>query len=168
MNEFKREERYIVTKIKSGKKVECVVVESDWPEYEIVWKMIQDRMEGKPNIIEQQAETALADVEELKAELESETKVANSLRMVCKRNNELLKEIAELQEKLKEEDKEWRNAFEVSEHDKDILNARWGYIKTDIEGARALLILLRDGKGTPDDFDTMVDRIIESRKVAGL
>jgi len=27
----------------------CVVVESDWPEYEVVWKMIQDRMEkGKP------------------------------------------------------------------------------------------------------------------------
>ena len=46
--------------------------------------------------------------------------------------------------------------------------ARWAYIKKDIEGARALLILLRDGKGTPDDFDTMVDRIIESRKGAGL
>lgn len=50
----------------------------------------------------------------------------------------------------------------------DIYKARWAYIKTDIEGARALLILLRDGKGTPDDFDTMVDRIIESRKGAGL
>jgi hypothetical protein len=45
---FQREERYIVTKIKTGKRVDCVVVEADWPEYEIVWRMIQDRMEGKP------------------------------------------------------------------------------------------------------------------------
>ena len=45
-----------------------------------------------------------------------------------------------------------------------VYRERWEYIKTDIDGARALLLLLRDGKGTPDDFDTMVDRIIESRK----
>lgn len=25
----------------------CVVVESDWPEYEPVWKMIEERMDGK-------------------------------------------------------------------------------------------------------------------------
>lgn len=61
-------------------------------------------------------------------------------------------------------------AATIAEKDKELarLKARWEYIKTDIEGARALLILLRDGKGTPDDFDTMVDRIIESRKGAGL
>lgn len=66
--EFKREERYIVVKIKDidnqrqleklryqihqgcgVNTVECVVVESDWPEYETVWKMIQDRIEGRPN-----------------------------------------------------------------------------------------------------------------------
>ena len=46
--------------------------------------------------------------------------------------------------------------------------ARWNYIKADPDGARALLLLLKNGKGTPDDFDTMVDRIIESRKGAGL
>jgi hypothetical protein len=46
--------------------------------------------------------------------------------------------------------------------------ARWAYIKADIDGARALLLLLKNGKGTADDFDTMVDRIIESRKGAGL
>ena len=28
--------------------LECVVVESDWPEYELVWKMIEARMTGKP------------------------------------------------------------------------------------------------------------------------
>lgn len=64
--EFKREERYIVLKRKNlypeqesfirdlleemgVLTVECVVVESDWPESETVWKMIQDRIEGRPN-----------------------------------------------------------------------------------------------------------------------
>lgn len=60
MNErlFKREERYIVIKRKHLNPemeahlttykgllvptVECVVVESDWPEYEPVWKMIEE------------------------------------------------------------------------------------------------------------------------------
>jgi len=32
---------------KDGKKdLDCVVVEHDWPEYEIVWKMIEDRVDG--------------------------------------------------------------------------------------------------------------------------
>jgi len=54
MSEFKREKRYQVTKLSDPNwKGSCVVVEDDWPEYEIVWKMIQDRIEGKPNIIEQ-------------------------------------------------------------------------------------------------------------------
>ena len=72
-SEFKREERYVVIKIKdlefnspSGDKNkrskelvewisrnslrtrECVVVESDWPEYHLVWAMIEHRMAGKP------------------------------------------------------------------------------------------------------------------------
>ena len=70
---FKRETRYVVMKIKdmhaalsegermrlmglfqtvslyrhnSGKRpFECVVVESDWPEYEPTWKAIEERME---------------------------------------------------------------------------------------------------------------------------
>lgn len=68
--EFKREERYIVIKRKDLRLVsvenilrriladndiptrECVVVESDWPEYEIVWGLIEARMTGKPNAIE--------------------------------------------------------------------------------------------------------------------
>jgi len=45
---------------------------------------------------------------------------------------------------------------------------RWNYIKADIDGARALLLLLKNGKGTPQDFDTMVDRVILSRVGAGL
>jgi hypothetical protein len=48
------------------------------------------------------------------------------------------------------------------------LEQRWDYIKADPEGARALLLLLHAGKGTANDFDTMVDRIIESRKAAGI
>ena len=57
---FEREERYIVVKLKyltagqednlraflkrSGIETEeSVVVESDWPEYETVWKMIEER-----------------------------------------------------------------------------------------------------------------------------
>ena len=45
----------------------------------------------------------------------------------------------------------------------DIYKQRWEYIKSDADGARALLLLLKQGRGTPEDFDTMVDRIIESR-----
>lgn len=67
---FQREDRYIVIKRNDLKKVpvsyrsslvdsmfsllshlprrECVVVESDWPEYHLVWAMIEHRMAGKP------------------------------------------------------------------------------------------------------------------------
>jgi hypothetical protein len=60
---FKREERFIVVKRKHLNAlqetalrahmarldigtVECVVVESNWPEYETVWGMIEDRVTG--------------------------------------------------------------------------------------------------------------------------
>ena len=45
------------------------------------------------------------------------------------------------------------------------LDARWDYIKTDPVGARALLLLLINGKGSSEDFDTVIDRIIESRAI---
>jgi len=74
-NKFKRENRYLVFKIKDVEgalnkreqenlkellmnvnnwrellmrkpDLKCVVIESDWPEYEPVWKMIQNRVEG--------------------------------------------------------------------------------------------------------------------------
>ena len=62
MSEFKREDRYIVLKLKRLPKdeaeylrdchpkamVEGVVVEHDWPEYHLVWTMIEHRMAGKP------------------------------------------------------------------------------------------------------------------------
>lgn len=69
MNEFKREERYVVFKLSRldknkfirGKqlgclgnsfiadaRVDCLVVESDWPEYEPVWEMIKARVTGAP------------------------------------------------------------------------------------------------------------------------
>lgn len=71
MSEFKREDRYIVIKRNDLKKVpvsyrsslvdpmfsllshlphrECLVVESDWPEYEPVWRMIERRVSGLPD-----------------------------------------------------------------------------------------------------------------------
>ncbi|MDF2797126.1 MAG: hypothetical protein K0S85_4879 [Pseudomonas orientalis] len=65
MSKFQREERYIVVKLKhlAGlqqaplrnflrenrvPQIECVVVEHDWPEYHLVWAMIEHRMAGKP------------------------------------------------------------------------------------------------------------------------
>ncbi|NMX27071.1 hypothetical protein HBO14_11095 [Pseudomonas sp. WS 5406] len=67
MSEFKREERYIVVKLKhlAGLQVaplrnflrenrvptlDCVVVEQDWPEYEEVWRSIERRMTGQPAV----------------------------------------------------------------------------------------------------------------------
>ena len=64
MPEFKREVRYIVIKKKHLDEetaadlqdfleswqiptVECVVVERHWPEYELVWSMIESRVTGK-------------------------------------------------------------------------------------------------------------------------
>ncbi|MGH8328957.1 MAG: hypothetical protein ACRER3_01365 [Pseudomonas fluorescens] len=65
MSEFEREDRYIVVKLKKLthmqdkhlraclfgegiETVESVVVEHDWPEYNLVWAMIEHRMAGKP------------------------------------------------------------------------------------------------------------------------
>ncbi|WP_242176594.1 hypothetical protein [Pseudomonas sp. MONT-RG-20F-20-E-7-02] len=65
MSEFVREGRYIVVKpdheddIRTErlrnyieemcfKTPECVVVEADWPEYEMVWRMIERRVTGQP------------------------------------------------------------------------------------------------------------------------
>jgi len=76
--EFEREQRYVVLKVKDvmqrlsekdilmlarildeidayrksiGKKsLECVVIESDWPEYEPTWKAIEARVTGAQNV----------------------------------------------------------------------------------------------------------------------
>ena len=73
MSKFKRENRYIVHKIgKPDWNKSCVIVEEDWPEYEIVWKMLQDRVEGKPNIIEQQAAKIAELIEKASAHLAEE------------------------------------------------------------------------------------------------
>lgn len=63
MSEFNREERYVVFKLEHmddeqiefldrvrrelPDTVDCVVVESHWPEYSKVWQMIEDRVEGE-------------------------------------------------------------------------------------------------------------------------
>jgi hypothetical protein len=73
MSDFNREDRYFVFKrsdvppsalammehmrrtadliraTKGKPSLVCVVVESDWPEYEATWKMIEDRVTGKPS-----------------------------------------------------------------------------------------------------------------------
>ena len=45
----------------------------------------------------------------------------------------------------------------------EIYKKRWNYIKSDPDGATSLLLLLKNGKGTAEDFDRIIDRIIESR-----
>ena len=76
MSEFKREDRYLVVKysdidkasagirqgfmrnsrwlhssmFERGAPARCfLVIESDWPEYEFAWSMIEDRVLGKPS-----------------------------------------------------------------------------------------------------------------------
>ena len=72
MKNFEREERYMVVKLSRlseefnedgmqradviyrnahfGKAlVDCVVIEKDWPEYEIVWKMLEERFQRESN-----------------------------------------------------------------------------------------------------------------------
>jgi hypothetical protein len=98
---FHREDRYIVIKRNDLKKVpvsyrsslvdpmfsllshlphrECVVVESDWPEYHLVWAMIEHRMAGKPvpdfnlwrraNELQERLNVADQKIDELEAEL---------------------------------------------------------------------------------------------------
>ncbi|WP_236202643.1 hypothetical protein [Pseudomonas lactis] len=93
MSEFKREDRYIVIKRSDLGKVpagywssliepigalrahlphrECLVIESDWPEYEVVWQMIERRMTGQP---------AVTAAEELDAVLHWRGKHAQAIR----------------------------------------------------------------------------------------
>lgn len=62
MSDFKREDRYLVFKLSKldqgdigaldrprydHARVECVVIESDWPIYEPVWDMVQRMAEGR-------------------------------------------------------------------------------------------------------------------------
>ncbi|QIE86958.1 hypothetical protein [Pseudomonas nitroreducens] len=119
MSEFKREERFIVIKRKHlsaesrfhesleqelrvwlDKHLiptsECVVVESDWPEYETVWSMIAARVEGRPTpyqVIEQQVAALrqhkndyMEAAEETRRALETE---AQALREEVARSNRI-------------------------------------------------------------------------------
>lgn len=101
MSDFKREDRYIVIKRSDLDKLkgpqvdslrlllskvstrlpsrECVVVESDWPEYHLVWAMIEHRMAGKPvpnfndwrraDELQQRLTAADQEIDDLRAEL---------------------------------------------------------------------------------------------------
>ncbi|MGN7442206.1 hypothetical protein [Pseudomonas lactis] len=98
MSDFKREERYIVVKLKhlAGlqqaplrnflrenrvPQIECVVVEHDWPEYHLVWAMIEHRMAGKPvpnfndwrraDELQQRLTAADQEIDDLRAELKA-------------------------------------------------------------------------------------------------
>jgi FtsZ-binding cell division protein ZapB len=79
---FKREARYQVVKIKTGRLVDCVVVEVDWPEYETVWNLLQCRIDGMPNVIEVlQAENAalLTENNALKEQVQEQADWAETL-----------------------------------------------------------------------------------------
>ena len=102
MSEFKREERYIVIKRKRIDDVtehnlkdflvswqipteECVVVEHDWPENEIVWDMIKSRMTGKLNKYQQELEVKEKEITGLRnAPIDGEIP---ELDAVCERFN---------------------------------------------------------------------------------
>lgn len=98
MSEFKREERYIVVKLKhlAGLQVaplrnflrenrvptlDCVVVEQDWPEYEKVWRSIERRMTGQPaedfDRVTAERDAALGREAALARELEAESQGAD-------------------------------------------------------------------------------------------
>ena len=73
MSEFKREKRYQVTKLSNPNwNGSCVVVEDDWPEYEIVWNMITDRVNGDPYFFD-----------ELQATIEQQAAKIAELREAC-------------------------------------------------------------------------------------
>jgi hypothetical protein len=94
MSQFKRENRYIVIKRMDVERVppvlarelwltlnslyshitqrQYLVIESDWPEYEPAWQMIQNRMEGN-------APQTQSEIERLKNEL----KIAEELLKGC-------------------------------------------------------------------------------------
>ena len=111
---FKREVRYDVTKLKTGKRVNCVVVESDWPEYEIVWRMLQDRMEGKPDSFaaeirkEQAAKIAMCVEAILELKYSNTTEVANrkANKALSAAEQDVAKFIAEIEAKQLDEIRE--------------------------------------------------------------
>jgi hypothetical protein len=114
MNEFKREERYVVFKLSklhsdefvrskqlkhldsaylSDARVDCVVVEADWPEYELVWNMLEARITGSPfadhtkcheigRVQAEQMDTLKAECDSLKAELSKALTFIESVRSV--------------------------------------------------------------------------------------
>ncbi len=82
MIEFEREDRYAVIKYKKltdqqwtlvptllekfdSARVDCVVIEADWPEYNFVWLMLEHRMAGFPvpdfNAVKCAADVAIAE-----------------------------------------------------------------------------------------------------------
>lgn len=87
MSKFEREDRYAVIKYKkltdqqwtlaptllekfNGARVDCVVVEKDWPEYDFVWLMLEHRMAGY-SVPDFNAVKCAADVAVAQAELET-------------------------------------------------------------------------------------------------
>lgn len=124
MSEFEREERYAVIKYKKlsdqqwtlvpamidnfkGSMVECVVVESDWPEYNFVWLMLEHRMAGFPvpdfNAVKCAADVQAAQSElaALRAEVEELHSTTGAAMFIT-----LTSELAALREELAAKDRE--------------------------------------------------------------
>lgn len=140
MSDFKREERYIVIKVKDLKYASaenkllrvlqdagiptrrCVVVEADWPEYETVWKMIEARCSDRPSEIaalREQVEKLTKELSVLKTtppHLRQDLHcVASDLSAQVRERDEQLTALAEQNEKLKaERSSVWMVANKVS------------------------------------------------------
>ena len=109
MSEFEREDRYAVIKYKKltdqqwtlvpsllekfdRARVDCVVVEKDWPEYNFVWLMLEHRMAGYP-VPDFNAVKCAADVAVAQAELETANatieRLTADVETMRAKNNEL-------------------------------------------------------------------------------
>lgn len=62
---FTRENRYEVIKLSTGKKVDAIVIEKDWPEYELVWQMLENRILGNTAKVLEDKEREIAELKEL-------------------------------------------------------------------------------------------------------
>ena len=63
-------------------------------------------------------------------------------------------------ERLRTKHRWWQAENNVLRDEIERLRARWSYIKSHPDSARHLLGLLEAGRGSGDDFDKMIDRIV--------
>jgi hypothetical protein len=169
MSEFEREDRYAVIKYKKltpaqwtlvpsllekfdSARVDCVVVEKDWPEYNFVWLMLEHRMAGYPapdfNAVKCAADVAIA-------QAELETANATIARLTAEnerteRNRDMWKAQVERQagalEQANTEAKEWKDTVKFNE---GCWSEERGTMIDNLQAARAEIERLKGGQGEP-------------------